>query len=211
MTYPLGMKRAAIYLRVSSDEQTYENQRPDVERVVSTRGYELVRSYEEHASAAKVRPAFARMMTDAHHGLFDVLVIWALDRFGRTMTGNMQSVLELDRRGVQVVSVREPWLDTEGAVRPLLIAIFSWIAEQERAQLVARTLAGMERARKKGIRIGRPEVSIDVELARSLHERGASVREIAQHLRVPKTTVHRVIKRPKRGGTLDGIEVPEIT
>ena len=99
------MKRTAIYLRVSSDEQSYENQRPDIERIVQTRGYTLVASYEEQASAAKTRAVFARMMADAHRGLFDVLVIWALDRFGRTMVGNMQAVLELDRRGVKVVSV----------------------------------------------------------------------------------------------------------
>jgi len=59
------MKRAAIYLRVSSDEQTHENQRPDIERVISTRGYKLAVAYEEHPSAAKTRPAFARMMADA--------------------------------------------------------------------------------------------------------------------------------------------------
>ena len=193
------MKRAAIYLRVSSEEQTYENQRPDVERVVATRGYRLVQTYEEQASAAKSRPEFARMMVDAHRGEFDVLVVWALDRFGRTMIGNMQSVLELDRRGVKVVSVREPWLDTEGAVRPLLIAIFSWVAEQEREQLVARTVAGMDRARKKGVRIGRPEVAVDIAKARALRAQGLSFRKVAAALRVPMTTLRRALERSERG------------
>ncbi|TAN40123.1 MAG: recombinase family protein [Nitrospirae bacterium] len=204
------MKRAAIYLRVSSEEQTYENQRPDVERVVRTRGYELVRTYEEQAGAAKARSAFARLMADAHQGLFDVLVVWAFDRFGRSMTGNMQAVLDLDRRGVTVVSVREPWLDTQGAVRPLLIAIFSWVAEQEREQLVARTVAGMARARKKGVRIGRPEMPIDKALVRALHAQGESVRQISQRLRVPKTTVHRALRRPERGGSEEPTQVCEI-
>ena len=76
---------------------------------MQTRGYKLVEAYEEQGSAVKSRPAFARMMIDAHRGLFDVLVIWALDRFGRTMVGNMQAVLDLDRCGVKVISVREPW------------------------------------------------------------------------------------------------------
>jgi DNA invertase Pin-like site-specific DNA recombinase len=192
------MKRAAIYLRVSSDEQTYENQRPDIARVAETRGYRVVATYEEQASAAKQRPSFARVMADAHRGAFDVLLVWSLDRFGRSMVGNMQAVLDLDRRGVKVVSVREPWLDTEGAVRPLLIAIFSWVAEQEREQLIARTVAGMERARKNGIRMGRPEVRIDIELARALHSQGESVRKISQRLHVAKTTVHRALHRPDR-------------
>ncbi len=154
--------RAAIYLRVSSEDQTYENQRPDIERVVSTRGYKLVATYEEHASAAKPRAEFTRMMRDAHRGMFDVLVVWALDRFGRSMVGNIQAVLDLDRRGVQVVSVREPWLDTGGgAVRPLLIAIFGWVAEQERTRLSERTKAGMDRARRSGIHVGRPSSRVD--------------------------------------------------
>jgi putative DNA-invertase from lambdoid prophage Rac len=142
--------RAAIYLRVSKGERHTENQRPDVERVIATRGLELVAQYEEKASAAKTRPVFDRMLHEAHRGAFDVLVVWALDRFGRSMVGNLRDVLELDRRGVQVVSVRETWLDTGSAVRPLLIAIFGWVAEQERATIVARTKAGLGRARRQG-------------------------------------------------------------
>src|SRR5271169_1665978 len=116
------------------------------------------------------------MMRDAHQGAFDVLVVWALDRFGRSMVGNLQAVLELDRCGVQVVSVRETWLDTGSAVRPLLIAIFGWVAEQERATIVARTKAGLERARRDGVRLGRPAREVDVRRARALLEDGLSLR-----------------------------------
>lgn len=105
----------------------------------SSAALELVAEYEEKASAARVRPVFDRMVRDAHQGAFDVLVVWALERFGRSMVGNLQAVLDLDRCGVQVVSVREPWLDTGSAVRPLRIAIFGWVAEQERVTIVART------------------------------------------------------------------------
>ena len=86
--------RAAIYLRVSKGERHTDNQRPDIERVVSMRGLELVAQYEEKASAARVRPVFDRMVRDAHQGAFDVLVVWALDRFGRSMVGNLQAVLD---------------------------------------------------------------------------------------------------------------------
>jgi DNA invertase Pin-like site-specific DNA recombinase len=78
-------KRAAIYLRVSSEEQTYENQRPEVKRLARTRGYKIVAWYEEQVRASKARPEFTRMMQDAHQGRFDVLVVWALDRFGRSL------------------------------------------------------------------------------------------------------------------------------
>ena len=76
-------KRAAVYLRVSTDRQTVENQRPEVDRVIAERGLEVVRAYEESESAVKRRPEFDRMLADGKTGAFDVLVVWALDRFGR--------------------------------------------------------------------------------------------------------------------------------
>ncbi len=153
--------RAALYIRVSTDDQELANQRPELERLASMRRLSIVARYEEHASAAKARPQFDRMLADARGGAFDVLLIWAIDRFGRSMAGNVNHVLELERVGVRVVSVRETWLDTSGPVRDLLLAIFSWIAEQERVRLGERTRAGMERARLAGKSIGRPRARVD--------------------------------------------------
>src|ERR1019366_7298318 len=119
-------KRAAIYLRVSTGEQHTENQAPDVRRVVAARGFVEVATYEESVSTRKRRPEFERMMDDARRGVFDVLVIWSLDRFGRDTIGNLLAVRDLDRIGVQIVSVKEAWLDTTGPTRTLLVAIFSW-------------------------------------------------------------------------------------
>ena len=189
------MKRAAIYLRVSKGEQHAENQRPDVDRIVGQRGLEVVEVYEDSISAVKRRPEFDRMVRDAQRGRFDVLVIWAIDRFGRTMAGNIQTVLDLDRRGVVTVSVQEPWLDTGGPVRDLLLAIFSWIAEQERARLVERTNAGLERAKRKGIRLGRPPARVNLWLAKKLIAEGKSLRQVAKVLKVPLGTLHGALKR----------------
>ncbi len=197
--------RAAIYLRVSKGERHIENQRPDVERVIATRGLELVAEYEEKTSAAKARPVFDQIMRDAHRGAFDVIVVWALDRFGRSMVGNLRDVLDLDRCGVQVVSVRETWLDTGSAVRPLLIAIFGWIAEQERATIVARTKAGLERARRQGKHLGRPPRSVDVRRARMLLDEGLSYRQVAKRLRVPTMTLHNALHRTEKGSPKTGI------
>jgi putative DNA-invertase from lambdoid prophage Rac len=193
--------RTAIYLRVSKGELHTDNQRPDVERVIATRQLELVAEYEEKASAAKARPVFDKMMRAAHRGAFDVLVVWALDRFRRSMVGNLQGVLALDRCGVQVVSVRETWLDTGSAVRPLLIAIFGWVAEQERVTIVARTKAGLDRARRAGVRLGRPPRAIDVQRARALLEDGLSLRQVAKRLRVPPMTLHGALRRTEKGSS----------
>jgi DNA invertase Pin-like site-specific DNA recombinase len=189
--------RAALYLRVSSDRQTVENQRPEVEAVARARGYEVVHVYEEAASAVKHRPQYERMQRDARRGRFNVLVIWALDRFGRSMVGNLQDVLEMDRIGVTVVSVREAWLDTGSPVRSLLVAIFSWVAEQERTRLVERTKAGLERARRRGAKIGRPRRRVDVERATELRASGKTLREVARALGVGPATLHRAMAAAK--------------
>ena len=196
------VKRAALYLRVSTGDQTCDNQRPALERIARARGAEIVDVFEEQASAARARPKLQALMRAAHRGDFDILVIWALDRLGRSMVGNLQAVLELDRRGVQVVSANEPWLDTGGPVRSLLIAIFGWVAEQERHRIIERTKAGLERVKRQGVRLGRPERRIDLGRARALRDRGATLREVAKELRVPMSTLERALRRRPENGSV---------
>ncbi len=192
-------RRGAIYLRVSDDEQTVENQRPDVDRVVADRSLVVVRRYEEQESAVKVRPAFDAMMADAKAGTFDVLVVWALDRFGRSGLDNLLAVRDLDAAGVAVVSALEPWLDTSGPFREPMLYLVSWMAEQERKRLIERTIVGMARAAEKGTKsgkpIGRPRrlARADVERIVALHQEGRSGRDIAQAVKVPRTTLRRAL------------------
>jgi len=95
---------------------------------------------------------------------------------------------------VQVISLKESFLDTSGPVRPLLIAIFGWLAQQERERLVERTKVGLERARRQGKRIGRPRVRVDVTKALALQGEGKSIREIAMKLGVGAATLHRALR-----------------
>ena len=183
--------RCAIYLRHSTDRNKTENQKPEVEQIAKSRNYTVVSIFEEGASAVKKRPEYERMMKEARRGGFDVLIVWAIDRFGRSMVGNLTDVLELDRIGVKVVSVRESWLDTGSPVRTLLIAIFSWCAEQERNRLVERTKAGLASARRRGVRVGRPPARLDRDHLLDLKSQGWSVRKIAASLGVGSATVQR--------------------
>jgi DNA invertase Pin-like site-specific DNA recombinase len=192
-------KRAAIYLRVSTGEQHTENQEPDVHQLVAARGFVEVARYVESISTRKRRPDFERMMDDARRGAFEVLVIWSLDRFGRDTIGNLLAVRDLDRLNVQIVSVKEAWLDTTGPTRTLLVAIFSWVAEQERERRSERTKAGLNRVRAHGSRsgkpIGRPRRLDASGLARvrELRAAGRSVRSIAMAVGVPRPTVQRAL------------------
>jgi len=158
---------AAVYLRVSTDKQTTENQEPDVRRLVEARGgpgaWDEVTVYRETMSAAKDRPEFDAMMEAARLGRFKTLYVWSLDRFGRSMFVNLRDLTALaDRFGVTVVSVREGWVEqtADPMLKKLLLAIFGWVAEHERDRLKARTLAGIDRARAQGKTLGRRRVVI---------------------------------------------------
>lgn len=204
---------AVAYRRVSRGDQDPENQRADIERAAAARGLELVGEFVETASgAATTRPAFDAMMLAAARGEFRVLIVWALDRFGRSMFRNINAVVELDRLGVQVISVRESWLDTSGPIRDLLVAIFSWVAEQERRRLGERTRAGLERARARGKKLGRPRRVItraELERALELQARKVPIRIIAQRVRVPRATLHRALALVSKKGTASELENSE--
>jgi DNA invertase Pin-like site-specific DNA recombinase len=161
------------------------------------KNYEIAGVFEEKASAAKSRPAFDEMMAMAHKGKLagSCIVVWSLDRLGRSLVGNMNTILALDQLGVPVVSLREPWLDMQGPVRSLLIAIFSWVGEQERRRIIERTNAGIERARRQGKVLGRPKKYINLDEAVRLRAQGLSLEVVAKKLGVGMATLHRALGR----------------
>ena len=187
------MIRAGLYVRVSTDRQTVENQLAELRQLARARSFEPV-IYEEVESAAKARPVLDRLLTDARAGRIRAILVWALDRLQRSMLGAIQTVLECDRLGIPVLSVREGWLDTSGPVRPLLVAIFGWVAEQERARLIERTKAGIERARRQGKRLGRaPASPILLHAARDLVANGVPVAKAARLKGVARSTLRRFL------------------
>ena len=186
-------KVCAVYVRVSTDRQQVANQLAEVRQIAAARGYEPV-IYEEVESAAKARPILDKMLADVRAGRVQGVAVWALDRLHRSMTGAINTVLELDRLGVAVLSVREGWLDTSGPVRPLLVAIFGWVAEMERTRLIERTKAGLERAKREGKQLGRPRVSpLKIAAAVERVRGGASIRDAAKASGVNRETLRRAL------------------
>ena len=183
----------ALYVRVSTADQSLDNQRPDLLRVAGARDLNVLDVFEEKVSATKARPEYERMMLAAHQGRFSHLIIWALDRLGRSLTGNVEALLKLERCGVRVISAQEPWLDTSGPVRDLLVSIFSWVASQERQRISTRTKAGLEQAKRRGRILGRPKKWIDIERALALRASGMSMRSIATTLCIGTSTLHRAL------------------
>ncbi len=195
------MPKTALYVRVSTSDQTVENQIEVARGLAVARGYTDCEVYPEVESAAKKRPVYDRMLADVRAGRVGCVCVVALDRLHRSMRGAIDTVLELDRLGVRLLSVREPWLDTSGPIRPLLVAIFGWVAEQEREILISRVNAGIARARKHGTKSGRPMgrppaspvlVSAAVDLVRS----GVSVSEAARRKGLARSSVRRAMAAP---------------
>ncbi len=184
-----------VYRRVSSDRQTTDNQMPDISRLVEAMDLEVRHVFDETAPAGKARPELNRMMAMAKRG--DLrgyrLVLWSLDRLGRSLTGNLQLILDLEQNGCSVISVKEPWMSQDGPVRSLLLAVFSWVAEQERTRLSQRVIASVERARRAGKKLGRPRKFINVEEALRLRAQGLSIEDTAIRLGVGRSTLHRAL------------------
>ena len=205
-----------LYLRVSTQLQTLDNQRPELVRYARMKGWDIRGVYEEKASTAKARTEFDRMMLAAHRGEFagGCIVVWALDRFGRSLVGNLNTILQLDQLGVPVVSLREPWLDMSRPVRQLLIAIFSWLGEQERIRNAERSRAGIERARRQGKVLGRPRKFVPLEEAVRLRGQGLSIARIAEQLGragtpIGVSTLHRALQEHDALQGADHPECPE--
>lgn len=187
-------KRCAIYSRVSSRSQSVENQTPALVKMAQQRGFEVAQIYQEIGSGRKDRPLLTQMIGDAHRAEFDVIVVWALDRLDRRMLDTLQLVLRLDALGVRVVSHEESWLDTTGPARNLLLAVASWVLEAEVDRVRERTKAGLEQARRRGIRLGRPRVVVDLQRLLELRGSGLSFRQVGRELGIGASTVHRLLR-----------------
>lgn len=150
--------KAGVYLRVSTDKQTVENQRAALAQLCTARDWEADWR-EEVESGAKKRPVLEALCTDARRGKVGAIVVWAIDRLGRKKVESAHRLRDLAHAGVRVVSYQETWLDQpEGPTRALLVDVFTWVAEGERARLIERTKAGLDIARAKlakGQRIGK--------------------------------------------------------
>lgn len=186
----------ALYVRVSTKEQTTENQELELQRWAERLGFEAVRVYSDTGSGARSdRAALAAVLAGAHLREFDVLLIWALDRLSREGIGPMVRYMEqLRGAGVRVMSYQEPWLDTGGPIGDLLVAIFGWVAQQERRRLGERVRAGQARARAQGVHLGRKPRDVNIEELRRRREAGESWRRIARSMRTPMGTLRRYWK-----------------
>lgn len=192
------IRRVAAYTRVSTADQDTAMQMADIRRLAELRGWEVVVTVDEKASGAKLRPARQKLIAEAKAGACDAIVVWKLDRWGRSMIDVFTTISELDAAGVPFVSVRDS-IDMTSAQGRLMVQMLAAFAEFERAQLRERVTAGMKHAKKHGTRsgkaIGRPAKAAARKASiTALVAQGVSLPEIARRLEMPYSSVHRVAR-----------------
>src|SRR5687768_14513955 len=195
--------RAAVYARVSTVDQEPENQLQELRRYVQARGWTMAEYVDRGVSGAKDRrPALDTLITDARRRRFDVLVCWRLDRLGRNLKHLITLLDELQALGVAFVSLAEG-IDATTPAGRLQMHLLGAIAEFERERIRERVLAGLQRARAQGRKLGRPKSRLPIE--RLQRVAGLPVLVAAERLGVSRST----IKRWRRQvGFLPSDEVP---
>jgi DNA invertase Pin-like site-specific DNA recombinase len=189
-------KRAALYLRVSTDGQTVDNQRLALEAVCDQRGWEVVEVYADNgvsgAKGRNQRPGLDALLKDASRGRFNVVLAWALDRLGRSLMDLLDTLSELDAVCVALV-LHQQAIDTTTPAGRMFFQVTGAFAEFEQGMIRSRVMAGLECARSRGVRLGRPRTGAKVEAAiRARLIRGEGIKKVAKAIGVGNGTVSRI-------------------
>ena len=185
----------ALYARVSTlNNQDPEMQLGELREYARRRGWQVAEEYTDQgvSGSKESRPALNRLMADAHSRRFDAILIWKIDRFGRSLKHLVNSLAELAALGVAFVSLRDN-LDLSTPSGRLMFQIIGAMAEFERALIQERVRAGIRNARAKGKRVGRPRVFVDTNRIASLRAQGRSWSQIVAEVGVGKGTAQRAI------------------
>jgi DNA invertase Pin-like site-specific DNA recombinase len=199
----MAVKRAAIYARVSiRDKQEALNQLMQLREFCRRQGWKLITEYIDHETGSvSTRAEFQKMLIDASQRKFDVLLFWGLDRLTREGTlATLQYLERLTSYQIGYKSFTEPYVDSCGMFKDVVISLLATMAKQERLRIGERVRAGIERVRKQGKRLGRPPLRVLTleEIAKVRKERlrtGAPFRSLATKHNLSVWTVHRICKK----------------
>jgi DNA invertase Pin-like site-specific DNA recombinase len=191
--------RVALYCRVSTAHQSSDNQLQELERVASTRGWNVVRTFRDDgisgAKGREERPALDALLKAASRREIDLIAVWSIDRLGRSLQNLVTVVNDLQALGVGLF-IYQQQLDTTTPSGRLCFSMFGAFAEFERNLIRDRVRVGLERAKKNGVKLGRPTNLNDSVRAAivALRAQDHSIRHIARQLRVGTGTVYQVLR-----------------
>lgn len=189
-------KRAALYLRVSTDSQTTENQRMVLEEVAHRHGWTIIHVFaDEGISGAKgrdQRPAFNDLLKAIARREIDVVMSWSVDRLGRSLPDLISFLSDIQAKGCDLY-LHQQAIDTSTPSGKMLFQMLGVFAEFERSIIRSRVIAGLERTKAKGTKLGRPALApMDRKYIRQSLDKGLSIRAAARKHGVSTTTIMRV-------------------
>jgi DNA invertase Pin-like site-specific DNA recombinase len=189
-------KRAAIYVRVSTDKQTIENQLRELHQIAKRRGWEIVQEYRDAgisgAKGREARPGLDEMLKDAQRRRFDVVMSWTIDRLGRSLIDLLGTIQTLEACNVDLYLDQQS-IDTTTPAGKLMFQITGAFAEFERSMIRQRVNAGLKRAVEAGKQLGRPR--IDPALEKRIQSQlpgGKGMSKVAAECGVGSGTVQRI-------------------
>jgi len=191
---PAKLFRVGLYARVSTtDQQTIPLQIRALREYAARRGWTIALQVREVNSGAARREARERLLEAARRREIDLVLVWRLDRWGRSVTDLLATLQELEHLGVGFVSLTEA-LDLTTPAGRAMAALLAVFAEFEREILRERVRAGLAHARQNGKKLGRPiTVATKAGEVRELHRAGISKAEIARQLQIGRTSVRRIL------------------
>jgi len=197
------VKQAALYVRVSTDGQTVENQTRELRQIAERRGWKVVETYSDAGISGSKgrdkRPGLDQLLNDASRRKFGVVMAWSIDRLGRSLIDLLATVQNLEACGVDLYLDQQN-IDTTTPAGRLMFQITGAFAEFERSMIRQRVKLGLKRAVAQGKRLGRPPIASELERkARRELRRGTGILKVAKLVRLGTGTVHR-IKREMNAG-----------
>jgi len=189
-------KRAAIYVRVSTDKQTVENQLRELRQIAERRGWQVVEEYSDAGISGSKgrdqRPGLDRMLRDASRRRFDVVMTWAIDRLGRSLIDLLGTIQNLEAARVDLF-LEQQAIDTTTPAGKLMFQVTGAFAEFERSMIRQRVNAGLRRAIEQGKQLGRPRIDEAIEKRILSHLRkGTGILKTARLVGVGTGTVQRI-------------------
>lgn len=182
-------KRVAIYARVSTNQQTCENQLAELRSVADRAGYQIVQEFVDTGiSGAKGRldrPALNQLLKDCTKRRFDLVMCWDISRLGRSVQNLIEIMNELQSMRIDLFFLQQG-MDTSTASGRMMFSVFGALAEYERELIRERVIAGQDRARRSGVKFGRPKTITENtrQTIRLMREQGLGIRKIAKTLGV---------------------------
>ena len=188
-------KRVAIYVRVSTKDQSVGMQLNDLERYSKERGLNIFKVYEDNgvSGTKETRPALSSLMDDARKRKFDVVLVWRFDRFARSTKHLVNALYEFRNLGIDFISYQEN-IDTSSPLGEAIFTIISAMSKLERDIIAERVKGGLRKARANGKRLGRPESEVDTDKIVEYKKQGKSIREIAKEMGIHRSKVERTLK-----------------